>query len=72
VSPEKLWRSKIKVGDLVMMKSGHMAIITDIRYKHGTETHPDILPHIGIKYCDDNSYGSCSTWRVKEVLSESR
>ena len=49
-----------------------MAIITDIRYKHGPETHPDILPHVGIKYCDDDSNGSCSTWRVKEVLSESR
>jgi hypothetical protein len=68
VSPEKLWRSKIKVGDLVMMKSGHMAIITNIRYKLGKEDHPEILPHVDVVYCDDNSDGSCSSWRIKEVL----
>ena len=66
------WRKNLKVGDLVMMRSDHMAIITDIRYKHGPETHSDILPHVGIKYCDDDSNGSCSSWRVKEVLSEGR
>jgi len=68
VSPEKLWRSKIKVGDLVMMKSGHIAIITNIRYKLGKEDHPEILPHVDVVYCDDNSDGSCSSWRIKEVL----
>ena len=67
MSPAKAWRSKIKVGDLVMMKSGHMAIITNIRYKLG-KNHPDILPHVDVKYCDDNSDGSCSSWRIKEVL----
>ena len=50
-----------------MMKSGHMAIITNIRYKLG-KNHPDILPHVDVKYCDDNSDGSCSSWRIKEVL----
>ena len=68
MSPEKLWRSKIKVGDLVMMKSGHMAIITNIRYKLGKDDHPEILPHVDVVCCDDNSDGSCSSWRIKEVL----
>tara|TARA_R100001082_G_scaffold110311_1_gene89900 strand:+ start:102 stop:305 length:204 start_codon:yes stop_codon:yes gene_type:complete len=67
VSPAKAWRAKLEVGDLVMMKSGHMAIITNVRYKFGKE-HPDILPHVNVQYCDDNTEGSCSSWRIEEVL----
>lgn len=63
------WRKNLKVGDLVMMRSGHMAVLTDVNWRHGIDVE---YPHIKIRYTDDASFGSCSAWRVREVLSESR
>ena len=67
------WRNGLKVGDLVMMKHGGMALITMI-HSHdktftGEDAHP---PHIKMTYCDDGEHGSCSSWRVERMLSEAR
>ena len=64
------WRKKLKVGDLVMMKTGGMAILTEVFFRF-PETHPS-YPHIKMLYCDDNSTGSCSAWRVEELINETR
>ena len=64
------WRKDLKAGDLVMMKSGGMAILTEVFFRF-PETDPS-YPHIKMLYTDDGSDGSCSAWRVAEVLSESR
>ena len=63
------WRKDLKVGDLVMMRSGHMGVLTEINWRDGIDAE---YPHIKLRYTDDDSDGSCSAWRVKEVLSESR
>ena len=62
------WRKDLKPGDLVMMRSGHMAILTEVKLRHDYSEYP----HVKLRYTDDDSNGSCSSWRVKEVLSESR
>lgn len=62
------WRKKLRVGDLVMMRSDHMAIITKVYM----QTSDSEYPHVKLRYTDDDSNGSCSSWRVREVLSESR
>ena len=62
------WRKALKVGDLVMMKSGHMAILTDVSLP---SPHSE-YPHVKLRYTDDDSTGSCSAWRISEVLSETR
>ena len=64
------WRKDLKVGDLVMMKSGHMAVLTKVFFRF-PETDPS-YPHIEVIYCDDNSEGSCSAWRVEELISAAR
>ena len=64
------WRKKLKVGDLVMMKTGGMAIHTEVFFRF-PETDPS-YPHIKMLYCDDNSTGSCSAWRVEELINETR
>jgi len=64
------WRKNLKVGDLVMMKSGHMAILTKVFFRF-PETDP-AYPHVEMIYCEDNSGGSCSAWRVEELLNASR
>ena len=66
----KEWRKKLKVGDLVMMKTGGMAILTEVFFRF-PETDPS-YPHIKMLYCDDNSTGSCSAWRVEELINETR
>ena len=63
------WRKNLKVGDLVMMRSGHMAVLTKVKWRRGIDVS---YPHVDLRYSDDDSNGSCSAWRVKEVLSESR
>ncbi len=63
------WRKNLKVGDLVMMVSGHMAVLTEVNWRDGIDAG---YPHVRVRYTDDDSGGSCSSWRVKEVLSESR
>ena len=62
------WRKDLKVGDLVMMRSDHMAVLTDVYWRSEDSEYP----HVKLRYTDDDSNGSCSAWRVKEVLSESR
>ena len=64
------WRKKLKAGDLVMMKDGGIAILTEVYFRF-PETDP-AYPHIKMLYCDDNSTGGCSAWRVAEVLNEAR
>ena len=68
------WRHQLKVGDLVMMKNGGMALITKIR-RHDDmrfgEDEPS-PPHIRMTYCDDGEHGSCSSYRIERMLSESR
>jgi hypothetical protein len=51
-----------------MMRSDHMAILTDVNWRSEDSEYP----HVKLRYTDDDSNGSCSAWRVKEVLSESR
>lgn len=62
------WRKDLKLGDLVLMKSGHMAIVTEVKWRHEDSQYP----HVELRYTDDDGTGSCSAWRVEEVLSESR
>ena len=63
------WRKELKVGDLVKMKSGHLAILTEV-YMRSTGPGGSKYPHVKILYCDDQSAGGCSAWRVAEVLNE--
>ena len=46
-----------------------MAVLTEINWRDGIDVE---YPHVKLRYTDDDSSGSCSAWRVKEVLSESR
>ena len=64
------WRHGLKVGDLVMMKHGGMAVITKIR--SWGENPDELVPHIEMTYCDDGEHGSCSSHRIERMLSESR
>ena len=63
------WRHQLKVGDLVMMKNGGMAVITDVRHHRFDDPPP---PHIRMTYCDDGEHGSCSSYRIERMLSETR
>jgi len=65
------WRKNLKVGDLVKMKSGHLAVLTEV-YMRQTGPNGSDYPHVKILYCDDQSAGGCSAWRVAEVLNEAR
>jgi|15BtaG_2_1085339.scaffolds.fasta_scaffold04744_2 preprotein translocase subunit YajC len=57
---------KVKVGDAVMMKSGHLAIVTKVVDE--SEYLGDRLVSIEVMYSNGES-DSCSAWRVKEVVS---
>ena len=68
----------LKRGDLVLMKSGHYAIVTKIRYPQlselpddfrGMSLNHDLPPHVEVFYCDDTSPGSCSVHRVEKIIS---
>ena len=63
------WRNELKVGDLVMMKHGGMAVISEV-ISHVAE--PRYAPHIKMIYCDDGELGSCSSYRVERLMNESR
>ena len=68
------WRHQLKIGDLVMMKHGGMAVITKVRHHTDMwfgEDEPS-PPHIEMTYCDDAEHGSCSSYRIERMLSESR
>ena len=72
INDTRTWRHGLKVGDLVMMKHGGMAVITKI-HRHddkwfGEENPPP--PHIEMTYCDDGEHGSCSSSRIERMLSE--
>jgi len=51
-----------------------MAVITKIR-RHDDmwfgEDEPS-PPHIEMTYCDDGEHGSCSSYRIERMLSETR
>jgi hypothetical protein len=68
------WRHELKVGDLVEMKVGGMAVITKVR-RHDDmwfgEDEPS-PPHIEMIYCDDGEHGSCSSYRIERMISEVR
>ena len=68
----------LRRGDLVLMKSGHYAIVTNIRRSRfselpddfrGMSLEHDLPPHVEVFYCDDNSPGSCSVHRVEKIIS---
>ncbi len=65
------WRKKLKAGDLVMMKHGGMAILTEVLFQFASDEPLD-YPHIKMVYCNDATSDSCSSWRVKEVLCATR
>jgi hypothetical protein len=65
IRDDAAWRHEIKVGDLVMMKHGGMAVITKLE-----PPIEGIPPYIRLIYCDDGSPGNCSSHRVEKVLSE--
>jgi hypothetical protein len=46
-----------------------MAVITDVRHHRFDDPPP---PHIRMIYCDDGEHGSCSSYRIERMLSESR
>jgi hypothetical protein len=74
IRDKHVWRYRISVGDLVMMKHGGMALITkvishDDMWFGEDESSP---PHVEVVYCDDGDHGSCSSWRVERMLSETR
>ncbi len=57
-------------GDLVLMKSGHYAIVTKIRNSPFEDSAGYKLPpHVEVLYCDDTSPGSCSVHRVEKIIS---
>jgi len=74
INDTRTWRHGLKVGDLVMMKHGGMAVITKIR-RHDDmwsgEDEPS-PPQVEMIYCDDGEHGSCSSWRIERMLSETR
>jgi|15BtaG_2_1085339.scaffolds.fasta_scaffold23397_4 hypothetical protein len=57
---------KVRVGNLVMMKSSRMALVTKVadqeKYLGGT------LSYIEVQY-SNGFRDSCSAWRVKELIS---
>jgi hypothetical protein len=68
------WRHNLKAGDLVSMKSGHMAIIMKVSgySAQAWDDEPLPPPRVKVFYCDDSSTGSCSSWRVDRVLNANR
>jgi hypothetical protein len=42
--------------------------LKEVKLRHQDSEYP----HVKLRYSDDDSSGSCSAWRVKEVLSEGR
>ena len=60
----------VKRGDLVLMKSGHYAIVTKIRNSPFADAAGRKLPpKVEVFYCDDTSPGSCSVHRVEKIIS---
>jgi hypothetical protein len=60
----------VKPGDLVLMKSGHHAIVTKIKPSFlDDEAGYELPPHVEVLYCEDNSPGSCSVHRVEKIIS---
>jgi hypothetical protein len=66
---KKEWRNGLKAGDLVMMKHGGMALVTEV-IRHAAE--PRYAPHIKMIFCDDGEPGSCSSYRVERLMNEGR
>ena len=69
---KELRHCNLKRGDLVLMKSGHHAIVTKIRRSPlDCEAGYELPPHVEVFYCDDTSPGSCSVHRVDKIISTS-
>ena len=75
---KELRHCNLRRGDLVLMKSGHHAIVTKIRHSNlselpddfrGMSLEHDLPPHVEVFYCDDTSPGSCSVHRVEKIIS---
>ncbi len=67
---KELRHCNLKRGDLVLMKSGHHAIVTKIRPSFlDDEAGYELPPHVEVFYCDDTSPGSCSIHRVEKIIS---
>ena len=67
---KELRHCNLKRGDLVLMKSGHHAIVTKIRPSFlDDEAGYELPPHVEVFYCDDTSPGSCSVHRVEKIIS---
>jgi hypothetical protein len=66
---KELRHCNLRRGDLVLMKSGHYAIVTNIRRSPlGDEAGFELPPHVEVFYCDDTSPGSCSIHRVEKII----
>ena len=60
----------LRRGDLVLMKSGHHAIVTKIKPSFlDDEAGYELPPHVEVLYCEDISPGSCSVHRVEKIIS---
>jgi len=67
----------VKPGDLVLMKSGHHAIVTNVRHAPFTESDftewaYELPPYVDVFYCDGAEPGSCNVTRVEKIISEAR
>ena len=67
----------VKPGDLVLMKSGHHAIVTNVRLMPFTESDftewaYELPPYVDVFYCDNLEPGSCNVTRVEKIISASR
>lgn len=67
----------VKPGDLVLMKSGHHAIVTNVRHEHYaeldfTDRTYELPPYVDVFYCDNLEPGSCNVTRVEKIISASR
>ena len=60
----------LKRGDLVLMKSGHYAIVTKIKPSFlDDEAGYELPPHVEVLYCEGSAPGSCSIHRVEKIIS---
>ncbi len=74
---KELRHCNLKRGDLVLMKSGHHAIVTNVRHEHFTESNftewaYELPPYVDVFYCDGAEPGSCNVTRVEKIISASR
>ena len=59
------------------MKSGHHAIVTNVRHEHYaeldfTDRTYELPPYVDVFYCDNLEPGRCNVTRVEKIISASR